>query len=70
MRNVTVARRYARAIYQLAQESKDVENVLQAMNHISMAVKSSPPLAKILLNPLIIYRALRYWRHLESPAHG
>src|SRR5690349_17188629 len=53
MRNVTVARRYAKALYELARENKNLEDVLQGMSNVCIALKSVPDLKKILLNPLV-----------------
>ncbi len=53
MRNVTVARRYARALYQIAQETKSVDDILNAMNNVAHAYQATPQFQRLLLNPLV-----------------
>ncbi len=53
MRNATVARRYAKALYELAHESKTLDDVLLGLGNVCTALKSVPELKKILLNPLV-----------------
>ncbi len=53
MRNVTVARRYARALYQLSLETKSLDDVLQGMNNVAFAFQSSADFKRMLLNPLV-----------------
>lgn len=53
MRNVTVARRYARALYQVSIEMNNLDDVLQSMANLSMAFSSSADLKRLLLNPLL-----------------
>jgi F-type H+-transporting ATPase subunit delta len=53
MRNVTVARRYARALYQLARDGKNLDDVQQGMNNLAFALQSSAPFRRMLVNPLI-----------------
>lgn len=53
MRNVTVAKRYARALFELAVESKSLDDVLQGLNNIKWALDHTPDLPKVLKNPLI-----------------
>jgi F-type H+-transporting ATPase subunit delta len=53
MRNITVAKRYARALYELAQENRTVDDVLRGMDNVVTALKTAPELGKALENPLI-----------------
>lgn len=53
MRNATVARRYARALYALAVESKSLPDVLQGLSNIRHALESAPELRQIFFNPTI-----------------
>lgn len=53
MRNVTVARRYARALYQLSIEQESLVDVLQGMSNLTQAVEHTPELRRMLLNPLL-----------------
>ena len=53
MKNVTVAKRYAKALYELGLESKTLEDVLQGMSNINSALSSAPELQSALVNPLI-----------------
>ncbi len=53
MRNVTVSRRYARALYQLAVETKSLDDVLQAIANVAHAYASSDDFKRIALNPLV-----------------
>jgi F-type H+-transporting ATPase subunit delta len=53
MRNITVAKRYARAIYQVALESKSVDDVRQALSNVAGVVKSSPEVRRAVYNPLV-----------------
>jgi F-type H+-transporting ATPase subunit delta len=53
MKNLTVARRYASAFYQLARETKTTKDVLQGMSNLCSAIKSTPKLDEILKNPLV-----------------
>ncbi|OVE77328.1 ATP synthase F1 subunit delta, partial [bacterium F11] len=53
MRNDTVARRYAKALFELAVETKTIEDVLQGMSNIDIALKNAPQLNSVLLNPLV-----------------
>jgi F-type H+-transporting ATPase subunit delta len=53
MKNITVARRYARALYELAQSSKTMDDVSTGMSNVVTSVKSSPELGKLLVNPLV-----------------
>lgn len=53
MRNVTVARRYARALYQVAVETRTLDDVLHAMTNLTHAYAMTPELKRLLLNPLV-----------------
>jgi F-type H+-transporting ATPase subunit delta len=53
MRNITVAKRYARALYELAQETRSVDDVLRGMGNVVTELKNVPAFAKALQNPLI-----------------
>src|SRR5258706_15709472 len=53
MKSLSTARRYARALYELAQESKTADEVLQGMGNVAMAISTIPSFEKILLNPLM-----------------
>jgi len=53
MKNLTVAKRYARALYEVATAEKVIDDVLLAMSNIDAAIKSTPDLTPALLNPLI-----------------
>ncbi|MCB4756327.1 MAG: ATP synthase F1 subunit delta [Elusimicrobia bacterium] len=53
MKDGTTARRYAKALYQLATETKGVEDLLQSLGNILDALKKSTDLQKALRNPLI-----------------
>lgn len=53
MKDVTAARRYAKALYDLAEKSGSLDDVMQAMSNIKIAIQSSPELKRVLINPLI-----------------
>lgn len=53
MKNLTVARRYARALYELASESKSLADVLQGMSNIRLALGSAAELRPLLMNPMV-----------------
>lgn len=53
MRNVTVAKRYARALYEVALQAKSVDDMLLAMSNVAHAYHSSMDLQRLMLNPLI-----------------
>ena len=53
MRNATVSRRYARALYALAQESKSLSDVLVGLGNIKLALEMTPELRQIFFNPTI-----------------
>ena len=53
MMETAVAQRYARALYEVALASKDVEDVLQSLSNLAFAVKSVPEFNRALFNPLL-----------------
>lgn len=53
MKNLSLARRYARALYELAHQTKTLDDVLLSMSNIHLAFKSSESFQKVLKNPLI-----------------
>lgn len=53
MRHATVARRYARALYALAVESKSLDDVLLGLGNVRLALETTPQLRQILFNPAI-----------------
>ncbi len=53
MKNIIISRRYAKALFQLAADSKSLNDVLQALSNICEALKTSPELKKVLMNPLL-----------------
>jgi F-type H+-transporting ATPase subunit delta len=53
MRNVTVAKRYARALYELAQEGRTLDDVVRGMDNVVTTLSASPAFTKALDNPLI-----------------
>lgn len=53
MKNVTIAKRYAQALYELARESRELDDVQRGMSNVVSVLKVSPAFAKALDNPLI-----------------
>ena len=53
MKNLTVARRYARALFELASGSKDLDDVLQGMSNVRHALSAAPDLRPLLINPMV-----------------
>jgi len=53
MKNLTVARRYARALFELATESKSLSDVLQGMSNIRIALGTAAELRPLLMNPMV-----------------
>jgi F-type H+-transporting ATPase subunit delta len=53
VKNVTAARRYARALYELALEGKSLDDVLQGMSNLRTAMDSAPEVRAVLGNPLV-----------------
>src|SRR6185295_9330633 len=53
MKNIAVARRYAKALFELASQNKTVDDVVQAMSNLNGAMETTPTLGKTLFNPLV-----------------
>ena len=53
MKNLTIARRYAKALFQLANETSTLDDVLRALSNVCMAVQQEPQLKAVLFNPLV-----------------
>jgi F-type H+-transporting ATPase subunit delta len=53
MKNMSVARRYARALYQLAEQSKSTDDVRRAFINIAHAISEMPSFERFLNNPLV-----------------
>jgi len=53
MKQRSVARRYAKALYQLATETNSLDDVLLGISNIAHALKASAELQHIFLNPLL-----------------
>ena len=53
MKNLTVARRYARALFELARESKNLDDVLRGMSNIRHALGSAENLRPLLISPMV-----------------
>lgn len=53
MRNATVSRRYAKALFILAQETNSLEDVIQGLSNVRLAVESTPELRQLFFNPTI-----------------
>jgi len=53
MKNFTVARRYARALYELAEQTKVADEAVQGLGNLVHAVSTVPELKRALINPLI-----------------
>src|SRR5262245_42856120 len=53
MKNLTVAKRYAQALYELASEQRAVDDVQRGMSNVVTVLKASTAFAKALDNPLI-----------------
>ena len=53
MKNFAVARRYARALYDLALENNSADDVLLSMSNLNLAMKDAPQFLKALLNPTL-----------------
>ncbi len=53
MKNISVARRYARALYQLANQTHTSDDVLRGLSNIAHAVQETPALDRFLNNPLV-----------------
>lgn len=53
MIDVTVARRYAKALFDLAKEENVLDDVMQAMSNVRLALTSEPRLWPLLRNPMV-----------------
>lgn len=53
MRNLNVARRYAKALFEFAVQTKTLDDVLLGMQNIATALKDEPRLGKLLFNPVL-----------------
>lgn len=53
MKNLSVARRYARALYQLATHSRTAEDVERGLGNLVHAVSETPALGRFLRSPLV-----------------
>lgn len=53
MKHVQIARRYAKAVFELANEGRSLEDVLQGMSNIDTALGRTPELRRLLFNPLV-----------------
>src|SRR5580765_3589466 len=53
MKSLSRARRYARALYELAEETKTTHEVLQGMGNVAMVISTTPSFEKILVNPIV-----------------
>lgn len=53
MKNITLARRYAKALYDVASQTKALDDVSQGLNNLSLAFKTLPDLSRLLANPLV-----------------
>ncbi|HEX4620960.1 MAG TPA: ATP synthase F1 subunit delta [Myxococcaceae bacterium] len=51
MQNVSVARRYARALFEVSTESGSVDSVLAALEALAQALETSPELNELFANP-------------------
>lgn len=52
MKNVVVARRYAKALYELAQQNKEIDDVLRGFGNLVLTYKTLPDLERFMQNPL------------------
>lgn len=53
MRNLTVARRYARALFELAGETKTIDDVMVGMSNIRLALSGAEDLRPLLMSPMV-----------------
>src|SRR5262245_42016946 len=53
MKNMSIARRYARAIFQLASENKSVDDVRRGFTNLAHAISDTAGLEKFLNNPIV-----------------
>lgn len=54
MRQGTIARRYAKALYEIAVETKGMDDLLQSLSNLKDALHQVPLLQKAFQNPLIV----------------
>jgi F-type H+-transporting ATPase subunit delta len=64
MQNVSVARRYARALLEVATENASVDAVLSALEALAQALEASPEMNDVFLNPA--YARSQRWAVLEG----
>jgi F-type H+-transporting ATPase subunit delta len=53
MKDISVARRYARALFELAREENVVDDVMQGMSNVRTALTTEPRLWPLLRNPMV-----------------
>lgn len=53
MKNLSVARRYARALYQLADSRKETSDVQQGLSNLTHALNETPSFVRFLANPIV-----------------
>lgn len=53
MKNVTVARRYARALHAIAAEGNVMDDILTALSNVRLALDTTPELRNIFFNPTV-----------------
>lgn len=53
MKNMTISKRYAKALYQVATETHVVDDVLLGLNNLHHAMQTAPELESALFNPLV-----------------
>ena len=53
MKNLSIARRYARALFELAGENKSLDDVLLGMSNLRHALTTAPDLRPLLVNPMV-----------------
>ncbi len=53
MKNTTLARRYAKALYAVASDINTLDDVAQGLNNLSLAIKTLPEFGRLLANPLV-----------------
>ncbi len=50
---MTVARRYAKALFEIAREEKSLDDVIQSMSNVRLAISTEPRLWPLLRNPMV-----------------
>lgn len=53
MKSLSVARRYARALYQLSETKNETSDVQQGLSNLSHALADTPQLVRYLANPIV-----------------